>query len=370
MTSGATKYEKCHEGVTDIIKFGKGTILSLGSKYQFESLIDRGEKFDLLFALNDSVIEGTRARVLGKGVEELLPGLVPILPSSGVAVPTIAINWPDYGVPDLGREFWLTLVADLSKMEKKKVGVYCAAGHGRTGSFGAILVALSGIEKSKPVAWLRKKYCEDIVETKAQTVYVAEMGGGDVEEVREKSVTVYSGYGSGYGQGYGNYAGAYNDDYEYQYDAEKRTYVKKKKDEPKGLISKVSSIKEHRKGESRVWASKDGEAIEEETPLTVDEIDRTTKSLKELWFQLEDELGVEPDDILETLIDWVEQTGFEKDAKEFVAQGVKMLVLDDQKEEKAKKTLLELKSEKFDEKGYSEQDLVDKLLENGGCGYD
>ena len=47
-----------------------------------------------------------------------------------------------------------------------------------------------------------------------------------------------------------------------------------------------------------------------------------------------------------------------------------MLVLDDQKEEKAKKTLLELKSEKFDEKGYSEQDLVDKLLENGGCGYD
>jgi len=57
-----------------------------------------------------------------------------------------------------------------------RVLVHCMGGHGRTGTALAILLGLSGAMKKDPVAWLRKHYCEEAVETKKQIEYIQSLG--------------------------------------------------------------------------------------------------------------------------------------------------------------------------------------------------
>ncbi len=90
------------------------------------------------------------------------------------APPCIGIDWPDRGVPNLGRAWWKSLAAEI-KGTDGKVGVCCMGGHGRTGTMLAILVPLLGGLKGKktcPVKWVRKHYCAEAVESYAQMDYV------------------------------------------------------------------------------------------------------------------------------------------------------------------------------------------------------
>ncbi len=50
----------------------------------------------------------------------------------------------------------------------KKVLVYCTAGHGRTGTFLASLIALLEPDVEDPIATVRARHCEHAVESRAQ----------------------------------------------------------------------------------------------------------------------------------------------------------------------------------------------------------
>lgn len=84
----------------------------------------------------------------------------------------IQINWPDYGVSDLPREFWQDLV-DYLRTNKKRMLVFCIGGHGRTGTAIACLMVVSlGWSAKRAIAWVRKNYCSEAIETTGQSKYV------------------------------------------------------------------------------------------------------------------------------------------------------------------------------------------------------
>lgn len=116
----------------------------------------------------------------------------------------ISIDWPDFGVPPLPREFWQALAARL-KGERGKLFIGCTAGHGRTGTALAILGYFWGLTKT-PIAWVREVYSPMAVETEGQVEYVAQITG--VKEKVKGSETPLVSYGYSYGYGaYGNYLG-------------------------------------------------------------------------------------------------------------------------------------------------------------------
>lgn len=112
----------------------------------------------------------------------------------------IEIDWPDFGIPDnFGKEFWIALVNDIKEKNIKTISCQCMGGHGRTGVQLAILAHL--LIPTKDHTWkdacelithLREVYCENIVESKVQQEYIAEVCdipvGESVVAVEKKSV--------------------------------------------------------------------------------------------------------------------------------------------------------------------------------------
>lgn len=87
----------------------------------------------------------------------------------------IYIDIEDMGVPDMPKEFWESLCAELkwlSKGEDLNVLCMCEGGHGRTGLFLSILAGLL-LGKDNPVQFVRKNYCFQAVETIRQEEYIA-----------------------------------------------------------------------------------------------------------------------------------------------------------------------------------------------------
>lgn len=89
----------------------------------------------------------------------------------------IVIDWPDYGVPNFTRAWWDYLI-NLLEGINGHVQVGCLGGHGRTGTFAAILAGIQGWHGSEDVvAWLRKQYCVNAVESYEQIAYIEEITG-------------------------------------------------------------------------------------------------------------------------------------------------------------------------------------------------
>ena len=121
--------------------------------------------------------------------------------------PIIALDFPDFGVPKVGPEFWYALAQDIVERDLKTVSTQCAGGHGRTGVQLCILYDLLNTHATgKPydnvgdlILMIRDLYCSHIVETTAQQEYIAEVismpVGKNVIEDR------YGGFYSGGGQG-------------------------------------------------------------------------------------------------------------------------------------------------------------------------
>lgn len=114
----------------------------------------------------------------------------------------ISIDWPDFGVPPLPREFWQALAARLNG-ERGKLFIGCTAGQGRTGTALAILGYFWGLTKT-PIAWVREVYSPMAVETEGQVEYVAQITG--VKEKVKGSGTPLVSYGYSV-DAYGNYLG-------------------------------------------------------------------------------------------------------------------------------------------------------------------
>jgi len=77
--------------------------------------------------------------------------------------------WPDLGVPRDPKRFvralkWL--LAQAAAGQRIEIG--CAGGHGRTGTTLAGLLVLQGMTPSRAIQRVRREYCSEAVETRAQ----------------------------------------------------------------------------------------------------------------------------------------------------------------------------------------------------------
>ncbi len=93
-------------------------------------------------------------------------------------VPQIGVDWPDFGVPEIGKSWWVRLNAALSKIDGDVI-FHCVGGHGRSGTALSILAALNGWcgPDKCPVTWLRQVYCKNVVESVEQLEYIEAMIG-------------------------------------------------------------------------------------------------------------------------------------------------------------------------------------------------
>ncbi|HEY9789176.1 MAG TPA: hypothetical protein V6D22_02175 [Candidatus Obscuribacterales bacterium] len=74
---------------------------------------------------------------------------------------------PDFGgVPDNWRQIVDELVGEVER--GTRLMFHCIAGHGRTGTMLASLIAVMEPDTADPIAVVRKRYCSHAVETTAQ----------------------------------------------------------------------------------------------------------------------------------------------------------------------------------------------------------
>jgi hypothetical protein len=87
--------------------------------------------------------------------------------------PRMSIDWPDYGIPDVGKVIW-DEIYQLIQHTPGKIAVYCEGGHGRTGTFLSIIAHRLGYRE--PVKHIRQVYCRKAVESLAQINYIKSFG--------------------------------------------------------------------------------------------------------------------------------------------------------------------------------------------------
>ncbi len=172
---GGYKKDNCtHYGAKEVMKVGKKCRLWAGGRID---LLEEASQWDLIVS---AVGYADFLKNPITGNKEALASL----PESLFAwspPPCVGIDWPDRGVPNLGPDWWKELAAALKGIDGN-VGVCCQGGHGRTGTMLAILASLTGkVRKNKcPVAWVRKSYCHEAVESEAQGEYIEWVTGRKV----------------------------------------------------------------------------------------------------------------------------------------------------------------------------------------------
>jgi protein-tyrosine phosphatase len=86
----------------------------------------------------------------------------------------IQLDWPDYGITGLPRQFWIDLLNYLDE-NKFKMVVFCLGGHGRTGTAIASMLVVLGYEPLTAIKWVRENYCDEAIESASQEQYIKMM---------------------------------------------------------------------------------------------------------------------------------------------------------------------------------------------------
>lgn len=162
-------YTPCHTDGMHILTIGQCTIHASGSKHSYTDYALVINLTGFSYQDRELVTCVGQAKKLAQQFYEALPA------SPKPIINELRIDWHDGGVPDLDKSDWIRLIKDLSQINGK-VLVHCMGGHGRTGTLLTILLSLSRALKKDPVQWLRKQYCEKVVETQAQIQYLKKLG--------------------------------------------------------------------------------------------------------------------------------------------------------------------------------------------------
>lgn len=111
---------------------------------------------------------GPRPLILPPGLESLRKHWIP-------AANTIYLPWPDGSVPPVTFGFWRDLAKRLPK--KGSLVVTCWGAHGRTGTaIAALLLATRpSLSARAAMALVRKRHCDQAIETAVQEDYLDEM---------------------------------------------------------------------------------------------------------------------------------------------------------------------------------------------------
>jgi hypothetical protein len=92
------------------------------------------------------------------------------------AVTELVLDWKDMKAFPVGREFWLAFYDGLKRQGVKRLLLFCAGGHGRTGSAaGCLMTVAKEIHGGQAIRFIREHYCERAIETKTQEDYVRSM---------------------------------------------------------------------------------------------------------------------------------------------------------------------------------------------------
>lgn len=165
----------CTHSVAPLFKIGKADIYG-GSKHEYRYFVMQNEDMlgiTLCLSKYDEIkIEPVLLRS-GKLPDDLLKFTVSRYPGDTY----MGIDWPDMGIPNLPKNFWLPFVDYINKSISKAVYVHCMGGHGRTGTALAIMAQLAGVGNDDPVKYLRKVYCKNIVESQEQIDYIGDVLG-------------------------------------------------------------------------------------------------------------------------------------------------------------------------------------------------
>lgn len=176
-TGTATTYKKpaCHTGPVQVFRTGDATVWA-GSR---DEILYARKNWSLFICCAGEALAPTMPLVSSPGAADLVKPIAE-------RVPWITINWPDGGAPwRVPKASWLELAMSLKMKIEGNVGIYCMAGHGRTGTATSILASLCGAvpEDRDPVAWLRKQYCHNAVESDDQVEYIEHVTGRKVTAV-------------------------------------------------------------------------------------------------------------------------------------------------------------------------------------------
>jgi hypothetical protein len=107
-----------------------------------------------------------------------LNGWLPHMPF-GKALNLMSCELPDRGgVPREWPEFIMTIVDMLAN--NKRVLAYCTGGHGRTGTFGASLIAVLEPDTYDPIEEIRRRHCKEAVESLAQAEGIYALRGEEL----------------------------------------------------------------------------------------------------------------------------------------------------------------------------------------------
>ena len=132
-------------------------------------------KFDLLLNLTGSPVLGRHLIPIAALAHWEQPQLLP----------EIVLDWPDMGVVNLPRAFWVELIAHLER-ERASLLVFCVGGHGRTGTAIASLMTVCGWDAADAIAWVRANFCTRAIETKEQEAYVHRIGGESASPIQNR----------------------------------------------------------------------------------------------------------------------------------------------------------------------------------------
>lgn len=83
------------------------------------------------------------------------------------------VEWPDFRLPADPAALRENLVEALARSSAGRVEVGCLGGRGRTGTALACLAVLDGAAAADAVAYVRRHYRPDAVETQEQAGFVA-----------------------------------------------------------------------------------------------------------------------------------------------------------------------------------------------------
>jgi hypothetical protein len=98
----------------------------------------------------------------------------------------IVLDWPDMGIVELPRAFWVKLVEQLTVTNASML-VFCVGGHGRTGTAIASLMVACGWTSSDAIGWVRAHYCGRAIETDEQEQYIRWIAGEVTEASPKKT---------------------------------------------------------------------------------------------------------------------------------------------------------------------------------------
>jgi protein-tyrosine phosphatase len=83
------------------------------------------------------------------------------------------VEWPDFGLPADPQAARAALAEAWERAATERVEVGCAGGRGRTGTALACIAVLDGVPAAEAVAYVRRHYSPDAVETDEQRHFVA-----------------------------------------------------------------------------------------------------------------------------------------------------------------------------------------------------